>query len=552
MRTVFRALIASFAFALASCGGGGGGGDGGGGGGTPAPTTGTITGTVTNSSNGSAVSGVTVSAGSQTATTNASGNFTLTNVPAGSAVVNFTSNNFALQSRTVTVSAGASTTINVPVVAVTSVAFTPSVGGALSVPSSTAQVTLPANGMVQANGAAPAAGSATGRLAAINPAQSPGLMPGEFVASLSGGGTSQIESFGAFDMTFVDSAGNALNLAPGQQATIRIPLGTRSTTPPASIPLMFFNSTTGLWVQEGTATLQGTAPNQFYQGTVTHFSNWNADQVYNTTNVTVCVRDAANQPVSGARVTSDGIDYSGTGTATTNAQGSAVVPMKRGGAAAFTARVGGQSSNTLSVSAAQSGTGSFTLSPCLTLASANSGVTITLTWGSSPSDLDSHLIGPGGMHVYYVDQGSLTAVPFARLDVDDITSFGPEVVTVTRVAPGTYRYFVHNFSNTFSPGQTGSPARVEVRTSTETRVFTPASGESTNRYWHVFDFVVSSTCSITISTVNSWRATEPPNTNTGSATFCNAASELSALESQAYSARLERARAAGAVKPNKE
>ena len=550
MTAVLRALIASLAFALASCGGGNGGGGDDVTAGTGART-GTITGTVTNSSNGSPVSGVTVSAGSLTTTTDASGNFTLANVPPGSAVVNFTSNSFALQSRTVTVPAARSTSINVPVVAVTSVPFTPSTGGAVSVPNSTAQVTLPANGMVQSNGAAPAGGSGTARLAPINPAQSPGLMPGEFVASLSGGGTAQIESFGAFDMTFTDSAGNALNLASGQQATIRIPVGTRSSNPPATIPLMFFNSTTGLWVQEGTATLQGTPPNQYYEGTVTHFTNWNADQVYNTTNVTVCVRDAANQPVSGARVTSDGIDYSGTGSATTNAQGTAVVPMKRGGEAAFTATVGTQISNTLSVAAAQSGTGSFTLSPCLALASANSGLTITLTWGAAPSDLDSHLIGPGDMHVSYIDQGSLTSAPFASLDVDDITSFGPEVVTVTRLAPGRYRYFVHNFSGTFSPGQTGSPARVELRTTTETRVFTPPSGEGTNEYWHVFDVVVSSTCALSIQTVNAWMATEPVNTNSGTATFCNTTSRLSALEQEVYQARLQRAKAAGAVKPKK-
>lgn len=83
-------------------------------------------------------------------------------------------------------------------------------------------------------------------------------------------------------------------------------------------------------------------------------------------------------------------------------------------------------------------------------------------WGASPSDLDSHLFTPNGDHVYFGAKGALTGLPFVNLDVDDITSFGPEVVTLTRVMQGTYVYAVHNYSGTQSPGITGSPTRVEL------------------------------------------------------------------------------------------
>ena len=52
--------------------------------------------------------------------------------------------------------------------------------------------------------------------------------------------------------------------------------------------------------------------------------------------------------------------------------------------------------------------------------------TMRLTWGASPSDIDSHLRTPDGSHVFYSSKGSLTTTPFASLDVDDVDGFGPK------------------------------------------------------------------------------------------------------------------------------
>lgn len=541
-RLIAAVLATSFAVVLTSCGGGGGGG-----GSTPAaptPSTGSVSGVAVNSTNGAAVAGVTVTAGTLNTTTDAQGNYTLSAVPNGTAIVTFTSNNHALQARQVTVSGGVTSSLNVQMVPVTAtVPFDPATGGALSVPGSTAQVTLAAGSLRTPSGALPAAGPATSRLTPINPALNPELMPGNYSVAQAGGGTAQFESFGAFDMTFSDSAGNALNLAPGQTATIRIPVATRSSTIPTTIPLMYYDTAAGIWRQEGTATLQGTPPNQYYEGTVTHFTNWNADQVYNTSRISVCVRDASNQPVAGARVTSDGIDYSGSGSATTDASGNAVVPMKRGGEAAVTATSGTRLSNTISVSPTQSAA-DFTLTPCLTLAAQGSGMTIRLTWGNAPDDLDSHLVGPNSTHVYFGSQGSLSSAPFAALDVDDVDSFGPEVVTITRLAVGTYSYFVHNFSGTFSPGQTGSPARVEVQYGSQTQIFTPPAGEGANEYWRVFNFTVNADCTVSFSTVQSWAAAEPANpSGTATGTYCNTTSQPVAGVMVNYATSVEQAKA---------
>jgi hypothetical protein len=99
-------------------------------------------------------------------------------------------------------------------------------------------------------------------------------------------------------------------------------------------------------------------------------------------------------------------------------------------------------------------------------------VTIVLSWGASPSDLDSHLTGPNAdgsrFHVYYAARGSLTAAPFAHLDVDDVTSYGPETITITQMNTGIYRYSIHDFSNrssTTSSALGASGAKVQVYTS---------------------------------------------------------------------------------------
>lgn len=75
---------------------------------------------------------------------------------------------------------------------------------------------------------------------------------------------------------------------------------------------------------------------------------------------------------------------------------------------------------------------------------------LTLTWGVEPRDLDSHLWTPeiegSTYHVYYGSQGSQESAPYAELDVDDVTSYGPENITVYQYFPGTYYYSVYHFS----------------------------------------------------------------------------------------------------------
>ena len=71
------------------------------------------------------------------------------------------------------------------------------------------------------------------------------------------------------------------------------------------------------------------------------------------------------------------------------------------------------------------------------------GMRIVLSWGESPSDLDSHLSYPNNHICYYHKEGT-----DANLDVDDTDSFGPETITIEKRIPNQkYIYAVHDFSD---------------------------------------------------------------------------------------------------------
>ncbi len=117
---------------------------------------------------------------------------------------------------------------------------------------------------------------------------------------------------------------------------------------------------------------------------------------------------------------------------------------------------------------------------------------IVLTWGNSPSDLDAHLTGPTQdqqqFHICWTNQGSPTSSPFASLDNDEVDGLGPETITISTQVPGTYRFYVFDYSNSPTPVSTplsGSGARVQVfRGASLLSDFTVPSGAG--NLWSVF------------------------------------------------------------------
>lgn len=97
-------------------------------------------------------------------------------------------------------------------------------------------------------------------------------------------------------------------------------------------------------------------------------------------------------------------------------------------------------------------------------------IRIILTWGVAPSDLDSHLTGPtldgSRFHVcYYSKTFYQNEFVNAALDYDDVSSYGPETVTIYQLSEGIYRYSVHDYSNRneeYSVALSNSSAQVRV------------------------------------------------------------------------------------------
>lgn len=115
-------------------------------------------------------------------------------------------------------------------------------------------------------------------------------------------------------------------------------------------------------------------------------------------------------------------------------------------------------------------------------------IRIVLIWGSTPEDLDSHLKTPSGDHIFYGSEGSDTSAPYAMLDTDDTSSYGPETITIYSESSGTYTYYVNDYSNMGDSSSTAlanSGATVKVYSSSGIlATYYVPSGSGTT--WKVF------------------------------------------------------------------
>lgn len=99
----------------------------------------------------------------------------------------------------------------------------------------------------------------------------------------------------------------------------------------------------------------------------------------------------------------------------------------------------------------------------------------------------------------------------ANLDVDDVTSYGPETTTIyVRNTNKKYSFFIHDFTNRSSTSSTAlssSGAQVQIFIGNELkRTFNvPAGKEGT--VWHVFDYDAAGE---TITPVNKFSYSSDP------------------------------------------
>ncbi len=143
-----------------------------------------------------------------------------------------------------------------------------------------------------------AAGPVTLAFATLNPARR--ALPGDYRAVDRSNTPVEMLSFGALYAEFRDAGGKLLNLKAGSSAEIRVPISAQQlAVAKPSIAIWSYNPQTGLWVEEGQASLQNTPQGPMYVGTTTHFSTLNMDVAGSDPAQATCVRFELGASLSG-------------------------------------------------------------------------------------------------------------------------------------------------------------------------------------------------------------------------------------------------------------
>lgn len=143
-------------------------------------------------------------------------------------------------------------------------------------------------------------------LTPLDPGNHAEAMPGSYLQGV-GSSTQAIETFGAVHLEARDRLnGQRQNLAPGARATLRIPPASRGGALPTTLALSSLNEASGLWVQEGSATLRGSGASLYYEGVVSHLGFWSATRPVPTVQVhgSVCQPDS----IEAATARTDALD----------------------------------------------------------------------------------------------------------------------------------------------------------------------------------------------------------------------------------------------------
>lgn len=128
---------------------------------------------------------------------------------------------------------------------------------------------------------------------------------------------------------------------------------------------------------------------------------------------------------------------------------------------------------------------------CISPTMSGNGIRFVLSWGASPTDLDSYLIGTAGdgtyVNVNYTSMKSYNGagVTIAELDVDDVTGFGPETTTLYDIS-GSYEFFIDDYTDSGTISSSGATVKIYVGSALYTTVTIPGG---ISDLWHVCTIV---------------------------------------------------------------
>lgn len=300
---LLRGLLASLAACtLIACGGGGSDSGISNPGGSNPPsspptvaTKTTLTGLVQDAA-GVALAGASVSAAGQTLTTANDGSYTFSlDANTTTTVVLVKKSGYATTAKEVPITSGVTTQINIPLFQ-DQVSTTFSATAASNIPvSSSATVQIQANAMQTAAGT-PYTGTVVVGASYYSPDTPRGVQAfaGPYIGVDAEGVKTPIISMGFMEVKLADLSGNPLQLRVNMPATLTFPRSSNSGTA-TTVPLWFYDEANKIWVNEGSATLQADGT---FQGTVKHFTLWNADFFGARATIKGCFKDTAGNIVA--------------------------------------------------------------------------------------------------------------------------------------------------------------------------------------------------------------------------------------------------------------
>jgi hypothetical protein len=281
---------------------------------------GSVQGVITDLNN-SPVSNATVTGGTATATTDASGKFTLTKVQFSSnaVVVTVTKTGFFEGAKKFTATNNAVSNAVIQLIAKTvSGTIAAASGGNVNIQGGGSINFSP--GFVTASNGNAYTGNVSVSAYYLDPSD-PNFSvytPGDLKAAGANNPQGALQSFGVVAVEMDGTSGNNLQLAQGKTATITLPIpAALLNKAPASIPLWYFDNTNGLWKQDGIAAKQGSN----YVGVVNHFSFWSVGDLAGSINLTASFTDSARgTPFANKLVTIIRLDSTSGGAGVTNSR----------------------------------------------------------------------------------------------------------------------------------------------------------------------------------------------------------------------------------------
>lgn len=294
---------------------------------------------------GSALSGVTVRAGSVSATSDSDGRYEL-KAPAGKTKVTFSREGYVDGHRSPALLSGVPTQLDIALLPLASPQPLDATTGGKASGMRGAAVEVPAGAFVDASGEA-VSGMVDVYLTPLDPSSDEERAAAPEFVTESDGDQQLLESQGLVDIQ-VRRDGEPLQVASGKTLEISIPVPAGS-EPEPTIDLWSFAEERGIWVHEGQASYD--ASTRTYVGSAAHMSLWNADQVYSATCVCGITEEKDGGALAGARVEAHGVSYFGTSSAHTDEDGEFCVAVRKDSEVdivVYHASTGGQSRRIMS------------------------------------------------------------------------------------------------------------------------------------------------------------------------------------------------------------